>query len=117
MTLTPSFAVTRNPLALSEEERARLMVSPAFGRVFTDHMAVVDYSVEKGWHDPRVQARAAITLDPAAAVFHYAQEIFEGLKAYRTDDGSIAMFRPEENAKRFRTSAARLAMAQLPEEV
>ena len=70
----------------------------------------------KGWHDARITARKPITLDPAAAVLHYAQEIFEGLKAYRLVDGSMAMFRADANARRFNQSAARLAMPQIPEE-
>jgi branched-chain amino acid aminotransferase len=99
------------------EERAARLVKPGFGRVFTDHMAIVRYTEEAGWHDARIQARAPLQMDPAAAVLHYAQEIFEGLKAYRLADGGTALFRPEANARRFRDSAERLAMAQLPEEL
>ena len=95
--------------------RAGQLTDPGFGRVFTDHMAVVEYSTERGWHDARVTARAPLTLDPACAVLHYAQEIFEGLKAYRLADGDTALFRPEANARRFQSSAQRLAMPELPE--
>ena len=95
--------------------RAQAIADPGFGRVFTDHMAVIDWSTEQGWHDPRVVARAPLTLDPACAVLHYAQEIFEGLKAYRLADGGYALFRPTANARRFQDSARRLAMPELPE--
>jgi branched-chain amino acid aminotransferase len=97
------------------DRRAALMASPGFGKVFTDHMVTIRYSEAEGWHDARVEARAPVVLDPAAAVLHYAQEIFEGLKAYNTADGGVALFRPDENARRFRASAERLAMPPLPE--
>ena len=87
------------------------MANPIFGRVFTDHMVTIRYADGKGWYDARVEARAPIPMDPATAVLHYAQEIFEGLKAYRTGDGGVTLFRPDANAKRFRDSAARMAMA------
>jgi branched-chain amino acid aminotransferase len=96
-------------------ERAARLADPGFGRVFTDHMAVVRYHDAKGWHDARIEARASFPLDPAVAVLHYAQEIFEGLKAYRRDDGGVNLFRPDANARRFRSSAERMAMAPLPE--
>src|SRR3978361_166995 len=99
----------------SEQERAAKLVDPGFGRVFTDHMAIVRYNQAKGWHDARVESRANFPPDPAAAVLHYAQEIFEGLKAYKRDDGGVNLFRPDASAKRFRSSADRMAMAQLPE--
>ena len=93
------------------------MVDPGFGQVFTDHMAVVRWTEGEGWRDPRVVARAPLQVDPASAVLHYAQEIFEGLKAYRLPDGGVALFRPDANARRFRNSARRLAMPELPEEL
>ena len=74
------FAVESHPNRMPPEERAALLENPGFGKVFTDHMAVVRYSQGKGWHDARITARGPILLDPAAAVLHYAQEIFEGLK-------------------------------------
>src|SRR6201992_3335570 len=101
----------------SETERAAKLMDPGFGRIFTDHMAVVRYSQAEGWHGARVEARANFPLDPAGAVLHYAQEIFEGLKAYRRNDGGVNLFRPDANAKRFRDSAERMAMAQLPDPV
>jgi branched-chain amino acid aminotransferase len=97
-------------------ERTALLANPGFGRVFTDHMVTIRYAEAKGWYDARVEARAPIPMDPATAVLHYAQEIFEGLKAYRTKDG-VTLFRPDANARRFRESAARLAMAPLPDEL
>jgi branched-chain amino acid aminotransferase len=106
---------TREPV--SAAERSALLADPGFGRVFTDHMVTIRWADGKGWYDPRVEARAPIPMDPATAVLHYAQEIFEGLKAYRTQDGGISLFRPDANARRFRDSATRMAMAQLPESV
>src|ERR1700761_7927807 len=94
--------------------RAEKLRDPGFGRVFTDHMAVVRWTEGKGWHDAEVRARAPFSIDPASAVLHYAQEIFEGLKAYRAGDG-VVLFRPERNAKRCQDSAERLAMPVLPE--
>jgi len=82
----------------SEKERAAKLVDPGFGRIFTDHMAVVRYNQAKGWHDARIESRANFPLDPALAVLHYAQEIFEGLKAYKRDDGGVNLFRPDANA-------------------
>src|ERR1700722_14023846 len=104
-----------NPVA--SDARADLLKDPGFGRVFTDHMAVVRYNQAKGWHGARVESRANFPLDPATAVLHYAQEIFEGLKAYRRDDGGVNLFRSDANARRFRGSAEIMAMAPLPEPV
>lgn len=80
-------------------------------------MAIVRWSDDKGWHDAKVTARTTLTIDPATAVLHYAQEIFEGLKAYRIEDGAAALFRPDANAQRFRNSARRLAMPELPDDL
>ncbi|MDF7774883.1 branched-chain amino acid aminotransferase [Sphingomonas sp. AOB5] len=109
------FEAHANPVAVAD--RAAILENPGFGKVFTDHMVVIKYSVEKGWHDARIQPRGPIQMDPACAVLHYAQEIFEGLKAYRLPDGGAALFRPEANAARFRESAERMAMAPLPDEL
>ena len=111
-----TFEIQSHPAPRSAEERAALMANPGFGKVFTDHMVVARYSAGRGWYDARIQAREAIPLDPAAAVLHYAQEIFEGLKAYRTADGGAALFRPDANARRFRHSAERLAIPPFPED-
>jgi branched-chain amino acid aminotransferase len=97
------------------DQRAAMLAAPGFGSVFTDHMATVRWSGERGWHDARIEPYGPITLDPAAAVFHYGQEIFEGLKAYTQEDGSVAAFRPQANAARFNRSAIRMAMPELPE--
>ena len=110
------FAVTKNLAAKSPAEREQLLVDPGFGTVFTDHMVDICWSERGGWHRPRVQPYGPISLDPAAAVLHYAQEIFEGLKAYRRADGSVWLFRPEANAARFNNSADRLALPNLPVE-
>ena len=115
--ITPSFARLENSSPLPAAERQALLSDLGFGRVFTDHMAVVRFSADRGWHEPRVEPRSPIPLDPAAAVLHYAQEIFEGLKAYRTADGGVALFRPESNAHRFQASAERLSMPALPEDL
>ncbi len=102
-----------NPVA--PDERAALLGDPGFGRVFTDHMVTIRYSPDRGWHDGKVCARRDFPADPAIMVFHYASEIFEGLKAYRLPDGGGALFRPDANARRFYSSAVRMAMAPLPE--
>ena len=112
-----AFPFEANPNPVDAAERAARLVDPGFGRVFTDHMVTIRYSDAKGWHDAKVGPRGPLTLDPATAVLHYAQEIFEGLKAYRLADGSMALFRPEQNARRFQRSAKRLAMPELPEEM
>jgi branched-chain amino acid aminotransferase len=111
------FELHRHPTPVSAAERAALMADPGFGRVFTDHMVTIRYADGKGWYDARVEPRAPIALDPATAVLHYAQEIFEGLKAYHAEDGGVTMFRPEANAARFRMSAERMAMPALPDEL
>ena len=87
-----------------------------FGKIFTDHMFLMDYTAGEGWHDARVVPYASLPLDPATVVFHYAQEIFEGMKAYRTADGSVQLFRPDCNAKRFQDSADRLCIPKIPVE-
>lgn len=86
-----------------------------FGHVFTDHMFVMDYDAGQGWHDARIVPYGDISLSPAAMCLHYGQEIFEGLKAYRTADGSIQLFRPDENFKRMNTSAERMVIPQIDE--
>jgi branched-chain amino acid aminotransferase len=95
---------------------AEILAAPGFGRHFTDHMFIVEWTPEQGWHDARVTPYAPLLLDPATAVLHYAQEIFEGMKAYRHADGSVWTFRPEENAARMVRSSQRLALPVLPVE-
>ncbi|MDQ1579108.1 MAG: branched-chain amino acid aminotransferase [Microbacteriaceae bacterium] len=112
-----TFQVTKNVEGRSALERAEILANPGFGKHFTDHMVDICWSERGGWHRARVQPYGPIALDPAAAVLHYAQEIFEGLKAYRHSDGSIWTFRPEANAARMQRSAKRLALPELPSEV
>jgi branched-chain amino acid aminotransferase len=111
------FSCSPTSKPVGADARADMLKDPGFGRVFTDHMVTIRWTRDRGWHDAQVRAREPISLDPAAAVLHYGQEIFEGLKAYTRGDGSIALFRPERNARRFQASAARLAMPELPESV
>ena len=113
----PAFTHLPHPNRVADDVRAVAIADPAFGRVFTDHMVSIRYTEGKGWHDAQVMPRGPLTLDPATAVLHYAQEIFEGLKAYRLDDGSMALFRVEANAARFNASARRMAMAEMAEEL
>ena len=112
-----TFTVEKNPHPTSPEAIAKVLANPGFGANFTDHMVIIDWYGEQGWHDPRVVPYGPITLDPATTLFHYGQEIFEGLKAYRQPDGSIATFRPDQNCRRMQNSAKRLAMPRLPEEL
>jgi branched-chain amino acid aminotransferase len=88
-----------------------------FGRLFTDRMLVAEWKVDQGWCDARIEPYAPFVLDPACLVFHYAQEIFEGLKAYKWPDGTVALFRPEMNARRFNRSAERMCMPHVPEDL
>ncbi len=104
-----------HPAPTSADARAAVLANPGFGSHFSDHMVSIDWDEARGWHNACLGPRAPIALDPAAAVLHYAQEIFEGLKAYRQQDGGIALFRPTANAARFNASAERLAMPALPE--
>jgi branched-chain amino acid aminotransferase len=99
-----------------EAARVAMLESPGFGRVFTDHMITLRWSADRGWHDGKLEPYGPLSLDPATAVFHYAQEIFEGMKAYRQESGPIVIFRPDMNAARFRRSAIRMAMPELPDE-
>ncbi len=96
------------------DDVAQILSNPGFGTHFTDHMFSATWTPDEGWHDAHVSAYAPLTLDPATAVLHYAQEIFEGLKAYRHDDGSVWTFRPDANAARMMRSSQRLALPELP---
>lgn len=108
--------VLPNESRKSDADRDAILADPGFGKHFTDHMVDICWSERGGWRRPRVQPYGPLSLDPAAAVLHYAQEIFEGLKAYRHADGSIWSFRPEANAARMQRSAKRLALPELPTE-
>jgi branched-chain amino acid aminotransferase len=102
------------------EKAASLKAKPAdesklgFGHVFTDYMFIMDYTTGKGWHDARIVPYGDLSLSPAALCLHYGQEVFEGLKAYRREDGEIQLFRPEENFKRLNSSNERLVIPELP---
>lgn len=112
-----TFTTQQHPGRIAEAERERILANPGFGQSFTDHMVAVDWDVESGWHDARIQPYGPLEIDPASSVLHYGQEIFEGLKAYRHADGGIYTFRPEKNAERFQRSAKRLALPELPIEL
>ncbi|NCV36378.1 MAG: branched chain amino acid aminotransferase, partial [Actinobacteria bacterium] len=108
-------SVNQNPLAASERER--IIANPTFGTHFTDHQVVITWEKDKGWHSAQVIPYGPIMMDPSSAVLHYGQEIFEGIKAYRHEDGSIWTFRPDMNAARLQRSAKRMALPELPAEL
>lgn len=110
-----SFTVEVRSDVLPDDQREAVLANPGFGRTFTDHMVLATWTAGEGWHDAKVTAFGPLLLDPSAGVLHYAQEIFEGMKAYRHADGSVWTFRPEVNAARFARSAARLALPELSE--
>ncbi|MGW6425845.1 branched-chain amino acid aminotransferase [Nocardia sp. NPDC055053] len=116
MTVAAQFSRIPHPAPRSAQQREEVLAAPGFGRFFTDHMVSIDYA-DGEWGNARVEPYGPLSMDPATMVFHYGQAIFEGLKAYRQPDGSIATFRIDANAARFRRSAARMAMAELPEEL
>src|SRR5260370_23823982 len=95
-------------------ERSRILANPGFGKVFSEHMAVARWNRGHGWHDAEVRAYGPIPIDPGTSVLHYAQAVFEGLKAYRQHDGRIAVFRPDANARRFQRSSRRRSLPDLP---
>jgi branched-chain amino acid aminotransferase len=107
------FDVDLRPDPASGAQRAAVLADPGFGRAFTDHMVLARWTADQGWHDARVTGYGPLSVDPATVVLHYAQEIFEGMKAYRHPDGSVWAFRPEANAARFADSARRLALPVL----
>lgn len=107
-------STTPSTAAVSDERLAGILAEPGFGTHFTDHMFTVEWTPEQGWHDARITPYGPLTLDPATAVLHYAQETFEGMKAYRHEDGSVWTFRPEANAARMERSSHRLALPVLP---
>lgn len=113
---TPTIELKPSSQPRSDAEREALLTSPGFGRHFTDHMVTIKWTEGRGWHDGQLVPYGPLSLDPANMTLHYAQEIFEGLKAYRQPDGSVATFRPDKNARRFQASARRLGMPELPVE-
>ncbi|MCW2748934.1 MAG: branched chain amino acid aminotransferase, partial [Aeromicrobium sp.] len=110
------FAATfeQNPAAKTPDQRTAILADPGFGKFFTDHMFLAEWTPDTGWDNARVVPYGPLSLDPATSVLHYAQEIFEGLKAYVHDDGSVWLFRPEANAARMQRSSQRLALPELP---
>ena len=115
MTSSPPITIEESATPLARARREEILGDPGFGSHFTDHMFVATWKPEKGWHDAIVKPYGPFVVDPATSVLHYAQEIFEGMKAYRHEDDSVWLFRPEVNAARFTRSAARLALPALPE--
>ncbi|MBA8795474.1 branched-chain amino acid aminotransferase [Friedmanniella endophytica] len=114
--MTMLFDVHPNPHPRSDAEREAILARPGFGDHFTDHMATATWTASDGWQDSAIVPYGPLAMDPATAVLHYAQEIFEGLKAYRHANDSIWLFRPDRNAARFAASAHRLALPELPAE-
>ena len=114
--MTIPFTRALNPSPVPDGRRAEILSAPGFGRHFTDHMILIDYR-DGEWRDARVVPYGPFSIDPATMVLHYAQEIFEGLKAYAQPDGSVASFRPQANAARMNKSADRLGMPRLPEDL
>lgn len=102
---------TKNPKPIPDESNPL-----EFGTIFTDHMFIMDYEVGKGWYNPRITEYAPLTLDPSAMVFHYGQEMFEGLKAYKTEDGRILLFRPDKNIERANNTNRRICIPEIPED-
>src|ERR1700693_6177046 len=98
----------------TDEDRAAKIAVGGFGNFYTDNMAIAEWSEATGWGDAELKAYGPLSIDPAMSVLHYGQEIFEGLKAYTQPDGGVSLFRPEANAERFRKSAIRLALPELP---
>ncbi|HYT12070.1 MAG TPA: branched-chain amino acid aminotransferase [Candidatus Nitrosopolaris sp.] len=109
------FKVTPAAARMPAADRERILANPGFGKVFSEHMAIARWDRDRGWHDGEVKPYGPIAMDPGTSVLHYAQAVFEGLKAYRMRDGRVAVFRPEANAARFRRSARRLALPELPD--
>lgn len=109
---------TKIDITLSETKKEKPNVDQLeFGRIFTDHMFVMDYSATKGWYDPRIVPYGPISLSPSTMAFHYGQTVFEGLKAYRTKDDKVLLFRPNKNMERLNLSNDRLCIPQIDEEL
>ncbi len=111
------FSTNLNADVTGAAERESLLATSSFGTSFTDHMVTIQFSRELGWHDAQLGPRRPLELHPAANALHYGQAIFEGLKAYRRQDGSVALFRPDKNAERFVASANRMVMPPLPAKI
>jgi len=111
--MSMQISTTLSERPVDDQKLAEILANPGFGNHFSDHMFTVEWTPDNGWHDARIEPYGPLQLDPATAVLHYAQEIFEGMKAYRHEDGSIWSFRPEENAARMVRSSHRLALPEL----
>ncbi len=109
-------STTLSTTPTSDERLAEILANPGFGTYFTDHLFKVEWTPTEGWHGARIEPYGPLVLDPATAVLHYAQETFEGMKAYRHPDGSIWSFRPDRNGSRMARSSQRLAFPELPVE-
>ncbi len=114
MTTSSQIGFERSTRAVESGRRAEILADPGFGRYFTDHMFVAEWTPDQGWSGATVKPYGPFSVDPASSVLHYGQEIFEGMKAYRHQDGSVWTFRPDVNAARFQQSAARMALPELP---
>ena len=114
MTASLEFRHQLSDTPVPADRRDEILAQPGFGQFFSDHMVTATWTADQGWHDGELHPYGPLSLDPATAVLHYAQEIFEGLKAYRHDDGTIWTFRPEANGARFQRSARRMALPELP---
>ena len=112
----PHIEIQPKTCRIPAAEREKAMSDLKFGHIFTEHMVVIPYSANRGWGTGVLKPYQPLTLDPAASALHYGQAIFEGFKAFRQPDGGVACFRPDANARRFQTSAARMAMPPLPVE-
>jgi len=111
-----TFGVNQLQSRVSRAERERLLANPGFGQIFTEHMVRIQWNTTRGWHDAELTAYGPLSVDPGTVVLHYAQAVFEGLKVFRQADGAVAAFRPGAHAARFRASARRLALPELPED-
>ena len=109
-------STTATTTPVDDSRLAEILANPGFGTYFTDHMLTIEWTPDNGWHNARITPYGPLSVDPATAVLHYAQETFEGMKAYRHDDGSVWTFRPEQNAARMVRSSQRLAFPELPVE-
>jgi branched-chain amino acid aminotransferase len=117
MTTSLDFDITLSDHRVPDADRERILANPGWGQHFTDHMITIRYTAGRGWHDARLEPYGPLSLDPATQSLHYAQEIFEGMKAYVQPDGKIVTFRPYSNASRFNRSARRMAMPEIPEDL
>src|SRR5437867_3067200 len=107
-----AFGINRVRTPVAAAQRERMLANPGFGRIFTEHMVRIHWTPDAGWHDAQLMPYSPLTLDPGTSVLHYAQSVFEGLKAFRQADGGVAAFRADRHAARFRGSARRLALPE-----